>query len=107
MESTAIRLAEARQEASRRGVTASDADEAAPPHFLGAIVLEQYPTATVEIDMRSIVDGQQGLITLQLLLLGTLDASEEAGVGGPIAAKLRKLTRNDDEIVSGDELHKV
>ena len=107
VESTAIRLAEARQEAHRRGVTAPDADKAAPPHFLGAIVLEQYPTATGEIDMRSVVDGQQRLTTLQLLLLGTLDALEEAGVGGPVAAKLRKLTRNDDEIVSGDELHKV
>lgn len=107
IESTAVRLAEARQLAYGKNVPAADGDKDAPPHFLGAVVLEQYPTATGEIDVRSVVDGQQRLTTLQLLLVGTLDALKEAGVGGPLTAKLRKLTRNDNEIVTGSDLHKV
>ena len=107
VESTALRLAEVRQVAHRNGVRASEADKNAPPHFLGAIVLEQYSTPTGDIDMRSVVDGQQRLITLQLLLLGALDALRDADVKRPLAAKLRKLTRNDDEIYSEDDLHKI
>ena len=107
VQSTAERLAKVRQESHKAGIGASQADNAAAPHFLGAIVLEQLFTATGRTDKRLVVDGQQRLITLQLLLLGTLDALRDTGVEGPLAAKLRKLTRNDEEIVSGDDLHKV
>lgn len=107
IEATLTRLAEVRHSAHERQVSASEADKDASPHFLGAIVLEQYPTPTGDTDMRSVVDGQQRLTTLQLLLLGTLDALHAAGVTGPMLAKLRKLTRNDADIVSGDSLHKV
>ncbi|MDE2652837.1 MAG: DUF262 domain-containing HNH endonuclease family protein [Gemmatimonadota bacterium] len=107
IEATLTRLAEVRRSAHERQAPASEADKNASPHFLGAVVLEQYPTPTGDIDMRSVVDGQQRLITLQLLLLGTLDALDASGVTGPMLAKLRKLTRNDTDIVSGDALHKV
>lgn len=107
VEATVGRLAKVRQSAYEDQASASDADKDASPHFLGAIVLEQYPTPTGDIDMRSVVDGQQRLITVQLLLLGTLDALSATGVTGPMLAKLRKLTRNDADIVSGDALHKV
>ncbi len=39
-----------------------------PPHFLGAIVLEQVPTPTGSIDTRSVIDGQQRLATLQVFI---------------------------------------
>ncbi len=39
-----------------------------PPHFLGAIVLEQQPVPAAFIDVRHVIDGQQRLTTLQLLL---------------------------------------
>lgn len=107
VESTATRLAECRGAGHSRGLQQADADKGAPPHFLGAIVLEQYPTATGDIEVRSVVDGQQRLITLQLLLRGALDALEEAQVGGPDAAKLRKLMRNDEDVVSGEAIHKI
>lgn len=107
IEATVTRLAEVRHAAHERQASASEADKAASPHFLGAIVLEQYPTPTGDIDMRSVVDGQQRLITLQLLLLGSLDALNAAGVTGPMLAKIRKLIRNDADIVSGDSLYKV
>ena len=107
MESTAVRLAETRQESHRAGKPVSAADKRAAPHFLGAIVVEPYPTGTLDIKTRLVVDGQQRLITLQLLLMGTLDALRAAGTPNLQVAQLRKLTRNDPEIWSGDHVHKV
>src|SRR5262245_55128326 len=40
-----------------------------PPHFLGALVVEQVPTPVGQIDARQVIDGQQRLTTLQLLIL--------------------------------------
>jgi uncharacterized protein with ParB-like and HNH nuclease domain len=97
VESTARRLAEARVEAHNKEYSAPEADKTAPPHFLGAIVVEQHPTATGDIDVRSVVDGQQRLTTLQLLLRGVLDALEAADLEGPIVAKIRKLTQYKEE----------
>ena len=107
VESTAVRLAEARRAAHTDGHPASEADSKAPPHFLGAIVVERHPTSTTEIKTRLVVDGQQRLITLQLLLIGTLDALRGAAADKRRVAQLRKLTRNDEEIWSGDDLRKV
>lgn len=107
VESTAVRLAEARRTAHAHDLPASKADSKAPPHFLGAIVVEQHPTSTTDIKTRLVVDGQQRLITLQLLLMGTLDALRTASVDKRQVAQLRKLTRNDEEIWSGDDLRKV
>ena len=107
VESTAVRLAETRQESHRAGKPASTADDRAAPHFLGAIVVEPYPTGPLDIKTRLVVDGQQRLITLQLLLMGTLDALRSGGTAKLQLAQLRKLTRNDEEIWSGDDLYKV
>lgn len=38
------------------------------PHFLGAVVLQQQPTVTGSLGIRTVIDGQQRLTTLQLLL---------------------------------------
>lgn len=38
------------------------------PHFLGAIMLDQQSTPTQKLETREIIDGQQRLITLQVLL---------------------------------------
>lgn len=37
------------------------------PHFLGAVVLQQVPNAMGTLQVRTIIDGQQRLTTLQLL----------------------------------------
>src|SRR5690348_15407571 len=39
-----------------------------PPHFLGAIVVEQAPTTVGSVAVYHVIDGQQRLTTLQLLL---------------------------------------
>ena len=49
------------------------AEQKTGTHFLGAIVLQQMPTPTVEIERRDVIDGQQRMMTLQLLL----DAAQE------------------------------
>jgi hypothetical protein len=107
IESTALRLAEARSAAFAKGLPVAEADKLAAPHFLGAIVLEQYATATGDVEVRSVVDGQQRLTTLQLLLRGVLDALEGAGAERGLAVRVRKLMKNDDDVVSGDAIHKV
>jgi hypothetical protein len=38
------------------------------PHFLGAIVLQQLPNKSGDLELRTVIDGQQRLTTLQILL---------------------------------------
>lgn len=42
--------------------------ENVPPHFLGAVVLQQVQKKTGQMQERTIIDGQQRLTTLQILL---------------------------------------
>ena len=55
------------------------------PHFMGAVVLQQRPTPSAGVETRIVVDGQQRLITIQLLL----DAVQETleGRGDKLAAE--------------------
>jgi hypothetical protein len=48
--------------------TAPQQNAQSPPHFLGAIVLDQQLTPAAYIPVRYIIDGQQRLTTLQLLI---------------------------------------
>lgn len=107
VEATATRLAEVRADGHAKGAEPSLADQAASPHFLGAIVIEDRPVMTGEVDTRLVVDGQQRLTTLQLLLRGVLDAFETADVDTRLRARIRKAIKNDDEVVGPSELLKV
>ncbi len=107
IESTVGRLAEVRKSGFQHDQDAASADTSAPPHFLGAVVIEQSPTRTGDVETRLVVDGQQRLTTVQLLLRGVLDAVEEVEVSKPLRAKLRKAIRNDADVVPDDKLHKV
>ncbi len=72
-----------------------------PPHFLGAIVLFPQTSPTGEVQKRIVVDGQQRLTSLQLLI----KAAEEAFLtrnDTPRAARLRKLTKNDESNLGSD-----
>ena len=79
----------------------------AAPHFMGAVVLEQYPTPTGGVEARSVVDGQQRLTTLQLLLRGVLDALVKVGAEKALTVRISRLVRNDEEVLTGDALYKV
>lgn len=68
-------------------------DAAQPPHFLGAVVLQQLQTATSDLQQRTVIDGQQRLTTLQLLLDALHGQIELAGAKLP-AARLEPLVAN-------------
>ena len=78
------------------------ADEKPTPHFLGAIVVEQQATQVGEIDMRSVIDGQQRLTTLQLLLAAASRVAERRG--HPAEARLLAgLTSNNEDLAQNAE----
>jgi hypothetical protein len=98
IEATVGRLIEARSNGFNRGLDIAVADKEASPHFLGAIVLEQSPTATGDLETRLVVDGQQRLTTIQLLLRGVLESLIEIDADRVLRNRLRKAIRNDDTV---------
>ncbi|OLZ49667.1 DUF262 domain-containing protein [Amycolatopsis keratiniphila] len=78
-----------------------------PAHFLGAVVLDQQPNPAGYIQVRHVIDGQQRLITLQLLLNAVRQVAEKYGRSRD-AALLKALVRNPEHIIEeDDELLKV
>src|SRR6476620_1563357 len=53
------------------------------PHFLGAVVLQQIQNPVGSLQVRTIIDGQQRLTTLQLLLDALHAEIHAAGVEQP------------------------
>lgn len=78
-----------------------------PPHFLGAVVLDQQMIPAGFIGVRHVVDGQQRLTTLQLLLDAAHEVVEAYGASMDAQA-LRVLVLNDPQIAQHpDEVFKV
>ena len=73
----------------------------APAHFMGAVVLQQRPTAAAEIETRIVVDGQQRLTTIQLLLDAVQEVFEQRNYPMP-ARRMSRLVQNDDVYASDD-----
>jgi hypothetical protein len=101
LEAVADRLDQARQLAEHTGDSLSKAEKSVAPHFLGAIVLDQLPSSAGGIDLRSVIDGQQRLTTLQLLLRGLLDVLLEQESGR--AVQVRRLLENPQDVIEGDD----
>ncbi|AUH68593.1 MULTISPECIES: DUF262 domain-containing protein [Gordonia] len=81
-------------------------DASFPTHFLGAIVLDQEPTAPGKIPQYTVIDGQQRLTTMQLLIAATANAMSNAGADDD-AALLRDLISNNERKSKGIERFKV
>ena len=83
-----------------------EAEQKTSPHFLGALVLKQVPTAAKEIDQREVIDGQQRVTTLQLLLDAIQQICEESDQPyiRRAARRLAKLVTNDEELIEDDKL---
>jgi hypothetical protein len=79
------------------------AQERAKSHFMGAVVLQQRPTPTADIETRTVIDGQQRLTTMQLLLDAAQEVMEELEL--PEAPRLQRLVVN--EHAEGDEVFKL
>lgn len=76
-------------------------------HFLGAIVLDQVPKPTGQVEVRQVIDGQQRLTTVQLVFEAFADYCKEQGKDKHYAM-LQKLVRNDNQFSTDpDEQFKV
>ena len=94
------------EELERSGNNEVEAEQKTSPHFLGAVVLKQVPTAAKEIDQREVIDGQQRVTTLQLLLDAIQQICEESDQPyiRRAARRLAKLVTNDEELIEDDKL---
>ncbi|MCD4671796.1 MAG: DUF262 domain-containing HNH endonuclease family protein [Anaerolineaceae bacterium] len=82
------------------------AEEKTGTHFLGAIVLQQISTPAVEIERRDVIDGQQRMLTLQILLDAVQDVIEKEEFKRD-ARQLSRLVLNDEDFVEGDDIFKI
>ena len=94
------------EELERSGNDEIEAEQRTSPHFLGAVVLKQVPTAARDIDQRQVIDGQQRVTTLQLLLDAIQQVCEnsEQQYLKVASRRLSRLVTND-ELVVGDKSH--
>lgn len=70
-------------------------------HFLGAVVLDQKTTITRKLEKREIIDGQQRLITLQILFSAAHTVAEQYDSESS-ANELRLLMYNDQDLVQDE-----
>ena len=70
-------------------------------HFLGAVVLQQKQVSAPTLQTRLVVDGQQRLITLQLLLDAVQEVLEERRMADP-AKRLEQLVQNNKAFCEGN-----
>lgn len=80
------------------------AEEQTGTHFMGAVVLQQQPTASAEIETRLVIDGQQRLTTAQILLDAAQEVFEELGAMAE-ANRVSRLVLN--AYVDGDDAFKL
>ena len=80
------------------------AEEQTGTHFMGAVVLQQQPTASAEIETRSVIDGQQRLTTAQILMDAAQEVFEEIGAEAE-AKRVSRLVLN--AYADGDETFKL
>ena len=88
----------------RLGDDSVKAQQQTKPHFLGAVVLQQVPTAAKYIEQREVIDGQQRVTTLQLMLDAIQVICEKRELRQP-ATRLSKLVTNDSDLVGEEEHH--
>lgn len=102
-------LAERHLEATQHSIAQSNGRS---NHFLGAVVVQQEPQPTGDIDVRLVIDGQQRLTTLQLLLDAAQEEYEHANQLLPdadredpeqakidLSRRLNRLVENDPDFV--------
>ena len=93
-----IRGVTERVEDARVKAAATGEQDAAPPHFLGAIVLELMHTGSGAIETRSVIDGQQRLTTLQVFIAAAKATADSFGLEQQ-GRLLGKLLLNDPDLV--------
>lgn len=105
LESTADRLLAVRL-SEAEGSSLKSKEQSVSPHFLGAIVCASLPFATGGVALRSVIDGQQRLTTVQLLIRGLVDVLSDAGSDRTKSVR-RMLFNPDDVVETPDEIFKL
>ncbi|MEV0488676.1 DUF262 domain-containing protein [Streptomyces atratus] len=89
---------------------AQENDETVPPHFLGAVVFDQTPYLSSNLETRQVIDGQQRLTTLQLFLYAARLSATALNHKKSVRL-LSKFLENDRDLFdadkSPDHLYKV
>ena len=105
LENVSDRLLELR-ESGLEGSALTSREQNLSPHFLGAIVCARLPFSPGGVALRSVIDGQQRLTTVQLLIRGVLDVLIEVQ-SDRIKAVRRMLFNPDDVVESPEEVFKL
>ncbi|MFB6200073.1 MAG: DUF262 domain-containing protein [Candidatus Nanohaloarchaea archaeon] len=77
-------------------------DKEASPLFLGAIVLDQLTNKTSKLETREIIDGQQRLMTLQILMSAAYNVANKHG-DDKQSNYLENLMYNNEDLVEKEE----
>ncbi len=72
-----------------------------PPHFLGAVVVQQAASYGDQLLAHHVIDGQQRLTTFQVLLAALRDVAKTVG-DGPTMNFANALTRNQNAIENAE-----
>ena len=83
----------------RRVAERFDSRGQATSHFLGAIVLQQQPSEIGNLTVRTVIDGQQRLTTLQILFDAIYGVLVQRNYEG-LASQMENLVRNQDAYIS-------
>lgn len=106
LEATADRLLVVRESEPANSMALKNQEKAVAPHFLGAVVCGSLPFGTGGVALRSVIDGQQRLTTVQLLVRGLLDILQETG--SDRSKSIRRMLFNPDDVVEEpDEVFKL
>ena len=97
-------LAEEYLEKLENGNNEIEAEEQTSPHFLGAVVIQQVPTAAKYIGQKEVIDGQQRVTTLQILLNAIRIVCEEKNLKDH-TKRLSKFVFNDKDSIGNDNDH--
>ena len=97
-------VAESALKRQTRSDGAGEVAKEVPPHFLGAIVLDQVLNPTGTVQARYVIDGQQRLTTLQLFLSAAREVAVDHSLDKP-ATTLTRLLLNPEDLLdeSGSE----
>lgn len=93
-----------REELQKCGGDEARAEEETGTHFMGAVVLQQLPTSSKEIEARTVIDGQQRMTTIQIVLDATQEVFEALRLVSN-AKRLSRLVVNRD--ADGDDAFKL
>jgi uncharacterized protein with ParB-like and HNH nuclease domain len=105
LEATADRLLDVRGSGDE-GSKLKSKEQNISPHFMGAIVCASLPFATGGVALRSVIDGQQRLTTIQLMMRGLLDVLTESSSDRTMSVR-RMLFNPDDVLETQEELFKL